>query len=114
MSCIGIAQSVKYSSAGYESRITYLVSLLAKCSGPVALEGVRNRPATLRAAQSHANQVTSLGGIRSIDKAVTTVKDCQVVDEVDVARVRLDLELRRTSDRFDCIEGFHLDRSWSR
>lgn len=71
---------------------------------PRALELTGDAPALLGAAQAHAHEVPpcALRGVRMVLERAAPVQQRQVVDEVQVARQRGDLELRRGGD---CLQG---------
>ena len=90
--------------------IETLALVVAKGVGPVAQQRTRDGPAPLVAAQPHADEVALLRGCLPVDKALAPVQHGQIVDDVDVAGLRLDLELRGLGDGLDGVEGRHLGR----
>lgn len=91
---------------GHRLNVPHLVGLLFKSIGPFPAQTRGYRPAECGTPQTHANQM-SLGG-PVVDKAITTVKNGQVVDEVNVTGLGGELELSGASDGFDGIQGFNL------
>lgn len=68
-------------------------------------------PAKLVITQSHAHQMTPLLGSLSIDKALTSVKDSQVVDEMHITGLGADLKLRSLGNVFNGIQCLNLTSS---
>lgn len=70
------------------------------------LQSGGNGPALSGAAKTHADEVALLRG--TVNKALTTVEDGQVVDEMNVAGLSLNLHLRSPSNGLNRIQSLHL------
>lgn len=81
---------------------------LAKGLVPLVLQIKRDAPSQLVIAKPHANKVPALAGLGAVDEAFASVKDGQVVDEMDVARLGGELKPGRFGDILNCVQGLHL------
>lgn len=88
-----------------------LDALLLESLIPFLGEFFGNWPPMLGAPEAHANQMALGRWILSVHKALPTVQNGQIVDEMDVASLGLDLHLRRLCNGFNGVQSLHLTGS---
>ena len=79
-----------------------------KSLGPFQSEIGRDGPPHVVVAKPHADQVSTLGRCLSVDKSLSPVQNCQIVDEVHITSLSGDFELRCPRNAFDGVQGFRL------
>lgn len=82
--------------------------LLVEVVLPFTAKLLRERPAMLRTAEAHADQVALLHGSNSVLEVLTAVEDGEVVYEVDITGLSRDLQLGSLCNGLNSIESLNL------
>ncbi len=75
---------------------------------PFRHESKRNGPSMHRTTQAGAHKMALLQDILTVHEALTTMKNREIIDEMDVSRLGLDVHLRGPGDCLDSVKCLHL------
>ena len=84
------------------------LALRLKCLVPFRPDGGRNGPSMQRTTQAGTDKMAPLQDVLTVHKALTTMENREIIDEMDVSRLGLNVQLRGPGDCLDSVECLHL------
>ena len=84
------------------------LALRLKCLVPFRPESGRNGPPMRRTTEAGADEMALLPSVLTVHKALTTMENREIIDEMDVSRLGLNVHFRGPGDCLNGIECLHL------